>query len=117
MDKDFPRVNQLPPYVFDEIQALKATARKEGKDIIDFGMGNPDMPTPKHIREKLKETVEKPGTGSSCPTKSACGTRGKTRPNRLAYEHAEAKAVVRRKRVDTTVAKMVRSHQFNGLAP
>ena len=41
MDKDFPRVNQLPPYVFDEIQTLKAAARKEGKDIIDFGMGNP----------------------------------------------------------------------------
>ena len=54
MDKDFPRVNQLPPYVFDEIQALKAAARKEGKDIIDFGMGNPDQATPEEIVEKLE---------------------------------------------------------------
>ena len=57
MDKDFPRVNQLPPYVFDEIQALKATARKEGKDIIDFGMGNPDKATPEEIVEKLRESA------------------------------------------------------------
>ena len=62
MDKDFPRVNQLPPYVFDEIQALKATARKEGKDIIDFGMGNPDKATPEEIFEKLRESSLKPST-------------------------------------------------------
>ena len=62
MDKDFPRVNQLPPYVFDEIQALKATARKEGKDIIDFGMGNPDKATPEEIVEKLRESSLKPST-------------------------------------------------------
>ena len=46
MDKNFPRINQLPPYVFDEIQTLKASARKRGEDIIDFGMGNPDQATP-----------------------------------------------------------------------
>ena len=62
MDKDFPRVNQLPPYVFDEIQALKATARKEGKDIIDFGMGNPDQATPEEIVKKLRESSLKPST-------------------------------------------------------
>jgi len=62
MDKDFPRVNQLPPYVFDEIQTLKAAARKEGKDIIDFGMGNPDQATPKEIVEKLRESSLKPST-------------------------------------------------------
>ena len=62
MDKDFPRVNQLPPYVFDEIQALKATARTEGKDIIDFGMGNPDKATPEEIVEKLRESSLKPST-------------------------------------------------------
>ena len=62
MDKDFPRVNQLPPYVFDEIQALKATARKEGKDIIDFGMGNPDQATPEEIVEKLRESSLNPST-------------------------------------------------------
>ena len=49
MDKNFPRVNQLPPYVFDEIQMLKAAARKRGEDIIDFGMGNPDQSTPEDI--------------------------------------------------------------------
>jgi len=62
MDKDFPRVNQLPPYVFDEIQMLKAAARKEGKDIIDFGMGNPDQATPDEIVEKLRESSLKPST-------------------------------------------------------
>ena len=62
MDKDFLRVNQLPPYVFDEIQALKATARKEGKDIIDFGMGNPDKATPEEIVAKLRESSLKPST-------------------------------------------------------
>ena len=46
MDSNFPRVNKLPPYVFDEIQKLKAAARKRGEDIIDFGMGNPDQSTP-----------------------------------------------------------------------
>ena len=62
MDKDFKRVNQLPPYVFDEIQTLKAAARKEGKDIIDFGMGNPDQATPEEIVEKLRESSLKPST-------------------------------------------------------
>ena len=62
MDKDFPRVNQLPPYVFDEIQTLKAAARKEGKDIIDFGMGNPDQATPEEIVMKLRESSLKPST-------------------------------------------------------
>ena len=55
MDTNFPRVNQLPPYVFDEIQTLKAAARKRGEDIIDFGMGNPDQSTPDEIVEKLRE--------------------------------------------------------------
>ena len=62
MVKDFPRVNQLPPYVFDEIQTLKAAARKEGKDIIDFGMGNPDQATPEEIVKKLRESSLKPST-------------------------------------------------------
>jgi alanine-synthesizing transaminase len=62
MDTNFPRVNQLPPYVFDEIGTLKAAARKAGEDIIDFGMGNPDQPTPDDIVEKLRESVLKPST-------------------------------------------------------
>ena len=59
MDRNFPRVNKLPPYVFDEIQKLKAAARKRGEDIIDFGMGNPDQSTPEEIVEKLRESVLK----------------------------------------------------------
>ena len=59
MDSNFPRVNKLPPYVFDEIQKLKAAARKRGEDIIDFGMGNPDQSTPEEIVEKLRESVLK----------------------------------------------------------
>jgi alanine-synthesizing transaminase len=62
MDTNFPRVNQLPPYVFDEIGTLKAAARQEGEDIIDFGMGNPDQPTPDNIVEKLRESVLKAST-------------------------------------------------------
>ena len=60
MKSEFSRVNLLPNYVFAEINQLKAKLRKKGNDIIDFGMGNPDMPTPKHIRDKLKEVVDKP---------------------------------------------------------
>ena len=62
MDTNFSRVNQLPPYVFDEIGTLKAAARQAGEDIIDFGMGNPDQPTPDNIVEKLRESVLKPST-------------------------------------------------------
>ena len=62
MDSNFPRVNKLPPYVFDEIQTLKAAARKRGEDIIDFGMGNPDQPTPEEIVEKLRDSALKGST-------------------------------------------------------
>ena len=62
MDTEFPRINKLPPYIFDEIQTLKMLARRRGEDIIDFGMGNPDQPTPSVIVEKLRESVLKPDT-------------------------------------------------------
>ena len=62
MDTKFSRINKLPPYVFDEIQALKMQARHQGEDIIDFGMGNPDQPTPSIIVEKLRESVLRPDT-------------------------------------------------------
>ena len=62
MDSEFPRVNKLPPYVFDEIQKLKIEARRAGEDIIDLGMGNPDQPTPESIVEKLRESVLNPST-------------------------------------------------------
>jgi alanine-synthesizing transaminase len=54
---EFHRTKRLPPYVFAEVNQMKAKARAAGDDIIDFGMGNPDMPTPPHIVEKLVETV------------------------------------------------------------
>ena len=62
MDTKFSRINKLPPYVFDEIQALKMQARHQGEDIIDFAMGNPDQPTPSIIVEKLRESVLRPDT-------------------------------------------------------
>ena len=57
MQQEFHRIKRLPPYVFNEVNSMKAKARAEGEDIIDFGMGNPDSPTPPHIVEKLVETV------------------------------------------------------------
>src|SRR5579863_1659541 len=62
MDSEFHRIKRLPPYVFAEVNRMKAQARAAGQDIIDFGMGNPDMPTPRHIVEKLVETVQNPRT-------------------------------------------------------
>ena len=75
MRNEFDRIKRLPPYVFAEVNNLKAKLRSKGKDIIDFGMGNPDMPTPEHIRQKLKETVEKPGTGRYSTSKGINGLR------------------------------------------
>ena len=75
MRNEFDRIKRLPPYVFAEVNNLKAKLRSKGKDIIDFGMGNPDMPTPEHIRHKLKETVEKPGTGRYSTSKGINGLR------------------------------------------
>lgn len=60
--EDFPRIKRLPPYIFSITDALKKTARARGEDIIDFGMGNPDQPTPKHIVDKLIETVQRGDT-------------------------------------------------------
>src|ERR1700728_868914 len=51
----FPRIQRLPPYVFNIVGDMKKAARARGEDIIDFGMGNPDQPTPKHIVDKLVE--------------------------------------------------------------
>ncbi|MBT3401319.1 MAG: aminotransferase class I/II-fold pyridoxal phosphate-dependent enzyme, partial [Rhodospirillaceae bacterium] len=62
MQTEFHRIKRLPPYVFAEVNAMKAAARAAGADIIDFGMGNPDLPTPPHIVEKLVEAVQDPRT-------------------------------------------------------
>ena len=58
MKKNFERVSLLPPYVFAEINKLKARERINGRDIIDLGMGNPDNSTPKHVVDKLIDTVK-----------------------------------------------------------
>ena len=62
MDEQFQRISRLPPYVFNIIGELKQQARAAGEDIIDFGMGNPDQPTPDHIVDKLVETAQRGDT-------------------------------------------------------
>ncbi len=59
---EFPRIKRLPPYVFNIVNELKAAARTRGEDIIDFGMGNPDQPTPAHIVDKLVEAARRNDT-------------------------------------------------------
>ncbi len=60
--EDFPRISRLPPYVFNIVNELKANARARGEDIVDFGMGNPDKPAPKHITDKLIEAAQRENT-------------------------------------------------------
>ncbi len=62
MKDHFPRIQRLPPYVFGVVNELKAKARANGEDIIDFGMGNPDQPTPKHIVDKMVEATKRKDT-------------------------------------------------------
>lgn len=62
MSRRFYRIERLPPYVFAEVNKVKAEARKRGVDVIDFGMGNPDAPTPPHIVEKMREATLDPTT-------------------------------------------------------
>ena len=59
-DPGFQRMTRLPPYIFSIVDRLKIEARRRGEDIIDLGMGNPDLPTPKHIVHKLLESVKNP---------------------------------------------------------
>ncbi len=75
MAEEFHRIKRLPPYVFAEVNRLKAEYRADGVDIIDFGMGNPDMDTPSHIVEKLVETVRKPRTHRYSASKGIQGLR------------------------------------------
>ncbi|WP_211328258.1 alanine transaminase [Alkalispirillum mobile] len=62
MSEEFPRIKRLPPYVFNIVNELKAAARARGEDIVDFGMGNPDQPTPQHIVDKLCEASQRGDT-------------------------------------------------------
>ena len=74
-DPEFHRIRRLPPYVFAEVNRLKAAARAAGRDVIDFGMGNPDQPTPPHIVQKLIETVQDPRTHRYSNSKGIPGLR------------------------------------------
>ncbi len=75
MQDEFYRVRRLPPYVFEQVNRLKARARARGKDIIDLGMGNPDLPTPEHINAKLVETMGKPRTNRYSASRGIPGLR------------------------------------------
>jgi alanine-synthesizing transaminase len=75
MTAEFHRIRRLPPYVFEEVNRLKARLRAQGVDIIDFGMGNPDMPTPRHIVDKLVETARDPKSGRYSASKGILGLR------------------------------------------
>jgi len=75
MTEDFYRIQRLPPYVFAEVNKLKASERAKGNDIIDLGMGNPDSPTPKHITNKLIETIKNPKTHGYSTSRGIPGLR------------------------------------------
>jgi alanine-synthesizing transaminase len=75
VSEDFHRIKRLPPYVFAEVNRLKAAARARGADIIDLGMGNPDLPPPVHIIDKLVETLNKPRTHRYSASKGIPGLR------------------------------------------
>jgi aspartate/methionine/tyrosine aminotransferase len=73
--EDFYRIRRLPPYVFEQVNRAKAAARNAGADIIDLGMGNPDLPTPAHVIEKLKDTLGKPRTDRYSASRGITGLR------------------------------------------
>jgi alanine-synthesizing transaminase len=75
MDSDFYRIRRLPPYVFAEVNAMKAAARARGEDIVDLGMGNPDGAPPKHVIDKLCEVASKPGAHGYSASKGIPGLR------------------------------------------
>lgn len=75
MTTDFHRIRRLPPYVFEQVNRVKAAARNAGVDIIDLGMGNPDLDAPAHVYEKLKETIGKPRTDRYSSSKGIPGLR------------------------------------------
>lgn len=75
MDFNFHRIKRLPPYVFAEVNDMKARARAAGEDVIDFGMGNPDSATPQHVVDKLIETVSDPRTHRYSTSRGIPGLR------------------------------------------
>lgn len=75
MRGEFHKIRRLPPYVFEQVNRRKAELRAAGADIIDLGMGNPDMPTPAHIVEKLAETARKPNVHGYSASRGITGLR------------------------------------------
>ena len=75
MEKNFYRIKRLPPYVFAEVNAMKAQARAAGEDIIDLGMGNPDLTPPQHVMDKLKDTLDQPKVHRYSASKGIKGLR------------------------------------------
>ena len=75
MEQEFHRIKRLPPYVFAEVNDLKAKARAAGEDIIDFGMGNPDQPPPPHVIAKLVEAAQDPRTHRYSTSRGIPGLR------------------------------------------
>ena len=73
--EEFHRIRRLPPYVFEQVNRAKAAARNAGADIVDLGMGNPDLPAPQHVLDKLKETLGKPRTDRYSSSKGMPGLR------------------------------------------
>jgi alanine-synthesizing transaminase len=73
--EEFYRIRRLPPYVFEVVNRAKAAARNNGADIIDLGMGNPDLPAPEHVIEKMKEVLGKPRTDRYSASKGIPGLR------------------------------------------
>src|ERR671937_235437 len=73
--QEFFRIRRLPPYVFEKVNQAKAAARNAGADIIDLGMGNPDLPAPPHVLEKLKEVLGKPRTDRYSSSRGIPGLR------------------------------------------
>jgi alanine-synthesizing transaminase len=73
--EEFYRIRRLPPYVFEQVNRAKAAARNAGADIIDLGMGNPDLPAPAHVIEKMKETLGKARTDRYSSSKGIPGLR------------------------------------------
>src|SRR5204862_7577979 len=75
MDSDLYRTRRLPPYVFAEVNAMKAAARARGEDIVDLGMGNPDGAPPKHVIDKLCEVANKPNAHRYSASRGIPGLR------------------------------------------
>src|SRR3954449_964927 len=75
MTEEFYRIQRLPPYVFAEVNAMKAAARARGEDIVDLGMGNPDGAPPRHVIDKLCEVAAKPNAHRYSASRGISGLR------------------------------------------